>query len=151
MITLGEELERLNWTEQTYDEFQEGAHCLPPLIRLGCSNGPGAILCSEPSGERICAVTGKLDYSYTAWFVVEDPSVDNFGMFTDEGREIGEDNRHSRYYVHNEDLTLHEFKALCDQIMPGVGVCGMGWGSEYVNADGSLRADLKFPIRIYGK
>jgi hypothetical protein len=57
-------------TEISKDEFWENVNCVPPLLRLGYSNGPGAFINSEPWSLRRCAVTGKTDYTYTVSVVL---------------------------------------------------------------------------------
>jgi hypothetical protein len=112
-------------------EFWEGVSELPPLLRMGYSGGPGAFILSEPWDTRRCAVTGKDDYTYGVYVVLK-----------------GADGA-SQFFRHREPLTLFEFKALCDRIMPGVGVCGFRWGAELLDEQGNLRGDLEFPIRIW--
>jgi hypothetical protein len=57
------------------------------------------------------------------------------------------DDGQSRFFEHNGPLTINEFKALCDRIMPGTGVCGMGWGEELLDERGNLRSDIEYPVR----
>jgi hypothetical protein len=115
-------------TEISEDEFWDNVNCLPPLLRLGFSDGPGAFMCSEPYGERRCAVTGKMNYSYSVSVVLKN-----------DGK--------SQFFEHNEHMTINEFKAFCDRVMPGVGVCGMGWGEKLLDADGNLRGNLEYLVR----
>src|SRR5262249_19322130 len=112
----------------TREEFQDHGFALPPLLRLGYSDGPGAILTSEPWHLRRCEITGKQDYSYMVYIVL---------------------NR-SSFFRSGSPMTPHEFKALCDRIMPGVGICDWQWGADLLDEHGNLRSDLKFPIR-YGE
>jgi hypothetical protein len=84
-------------------------------------------MCSEPYGERRCAVTGKMDYSYSVSVVLKN-----------DGK--------SQFFEHDEHMTINEFMALRDRIMPGVGACGMGWGEELLDSDGNLRGDLEYPV-----
>jgi hypothetical protein len=49
----------------------------------------------------------------------------------------------SRFFQHRDTLTLHEFKALCDRLMPGIGVCAWKWGAELLDARGNLRNDVR--------
>jgi hypothetical protein len=51
------------------------------------------------------------------------------------------------FFEHDEPMTVNEFKALCDRVMPGVGVCDMRWGAELPDADGNLRPDIEYPVR----
>jgi hypothetical protein len=44
-------------------------------------------------------------------------------------------------------MTINEFKAFCDRVMPGIGVCAMGWGAELLDERGNLRPDIKYPVR----
>ncbi len=119
---------RKDMVEITRDEFWHNVNVVPPLLRLGYSDGPGAFMCSEPSDERLCAVTGKLDYDYSVTVILE----------------VGDT---LRYYEHVSPLTLNEFMALCERIMPGVGVCDMGWGRELLDSNGNVRADIVYPVR----
>jgi hypothetical protein len=140
-------------TEITEEEFWDNVNALPPLLRFGYSNGPGAFLCSEPSNERRCAITGKHDYTYTVCVVLprKDPLAPQMFGPDDDGyeRDYSEPNPNSQFFEHDEPLTLNEFKALCDRIMPGTGVCSMGWGEELLDANGNLRADIEYPVRRY--
>jgi hypothetical protein len=111
--------------------FWQAVNVLPPLLRLGHPDGPGGFILSEPWNLRRCTVTGKMDNTYSVYLVNK--------------RADGT----SRYLEHREPLTLHEFKALCDSLMPSVGVCHFGWGAELLDADGNIRTDLQFPIRLY--
>jgi hypothetical protein len=79
---------------------------------MGYSDGPGASLDSEPCNERVCAVTGQRDKTYDAYFVVKD--------------ETGK----SRYYRRRNPITLAEFKALCETVIPGTGPCSWGYGKD---------------------
>jgi hypothetical protein len=112
------------------EEFFDLAHQLPPLLRLGYEDGPGAVLCSEPYELRRCAVTGHEDNTYGVCVVL---------------KAAGE----SQYFTFVQPVTTHEFKAWADRTIPGVGVCGWGWGAELLDDRGDLRSDLRFPIR-YG-
>lgn len=111
------------------EEFWDNVSALPPLLRLGFSDGPGAFMCSEPWELRRCAITGKMDNSYRVSVVLD---ID------------GE----QKFFVHDGPLTINEFKALCDQIMPGVGVCDMRWGAKLLDEHGNVRADIKYPVRL---
>jgi hypothetical protein len=114
--------------EISHDAFWE-AVADPPLLRLGFSNGPGAFICNEPWELRQCSVTGKADNTYLVFAVRQDQ------------------NAVSKFFQHRKTLTLHEFKTLVDRIMPGVGICSMNLGAQLLDQTGTLRADLKFPIR----
>jgi len=115
-------------TEISENEFWENM-CLPPLLRLGNPDGPGAFINSEPWNLRRCAVTGKMDYTYSVGVVLK--SADG----------------NSQFYEHDEPMTLNEFKAFCDRVMPGVGVCSWGWGAELLDERGNLRPDIEYPVR----
>ena len=91
-------------TEISEEEFWDNVNVLPPLLRLGYSDGPGAFISSEPWELRRCTVTGKTDYTYSVSVVLDV-----------EGK--------SQFFKHNKPMTINEFMALCDRIMPGVGVC----------------------------
>jgi hypothetical protein len=119
-----------DFDEISLDEFWNGVNELPPLLRLGYSDGPGAFICSEPWTLRQCAVTGQQDYTYCVYVALK----------TGDGVPT--------YFRHRDRLTIHEFKALASRIMPGVGICGMLWGSWLLDEPGDLRSDLKFPVRI---
>ena len=101
------------------------------MLRLGYSDGPGAFISSEPWELRRCTVTGKTDYTYSVSVVLDV-----------EGK--------SQFFKHNKPMTINEFMALCDRIMPGIGVCGMGWGEKLLDANGRLRPDIKYPVRRTG-
>jgi hypothetical protein len=85
---------------------------LPPLKRMGYSGGPGASLGREPCNTRICSVTGQPDKTYGAHFVVRG------------------DNDKPRYYRASKNVTLAEFKAMCEIIIPGTGPCSWGYGKD---------------------
>jgi hypothetical protein len=108
-------------------KFWDGVNVVPPLLRLGYADGPGAFICSEPCSERQCTVTGKQDYAYSVYAVLD-------GV----------------HYRHRDAMTVHEFKALTNRIMPGISICGFKWGSWLLDEHGDLRSDLKFPIRYAG-
>ena len=57
----------------TKHDFFEIGNALPPLMRLGYSDGPGAFITSEPYQLRQCVVTKKTDYGYDAFFVFNGP------------------------------------------------------------------------------
>jgi hypothetical protein len=99
-------------TEISHDEFWDNVGRLTPLLRLGDPDGPGAFINSEPWDLRRCAVTDRMDNTYRVSVVLK-----------------GADGE-PQFFQHDEPLTLNEFKALCDRIMPGVGVCGMRWGAN---------------------
>ena len=122
----------MTMTEISKDEFWHNVNVLPPLLRLGYSNGPGAFMCSEPDEKRTCTVTGKQDYTYTVSVVLRDT-----------------DDNEPRFFEHDEHLTINEFMALCEHIMPGVGVCDEDWGKKLLDANGRLRSDLEYPVRRY--
>jgi hypothetical protein len=109
--------------------FWDAVGEVPPLLRLGDPEGPGAFVCSEPDELRQCAITGKPDNTYLVYTVRKDR------------------NGITRHFEHREPLTVHEFKVLCDRIMPGLGICAMKWGGWLLDERGNLRTDLKFPIR----
>jgi hypothetical protein len=118
-----------NMTEISEEEFWDNVNSTPPILRLGGRDGPGAFINSEPWDLRRCAVTGKLDYTYVVNVVLKNA----------DGKP--------QFFQHDEPHTLNDFKALCDHIMPGVGVCGMGWGAELLDEHGNLRPDIKYPVR----
>ena len=78
---------------------------LPPLMRLGSPDGPGAFICSEPWSTRLRTVVGKRDHTYGVYVVLK-----------------GADGV-SEFFRRPEQMTVHEFKALTDRIMPRVGLC----------------------------
>jgi hypothetical protein len=51
-----------------------------------------------------------------------------------------------RFFTHNEPMTINEFKAFCDRALPGLGVCGMGWGEELLDEHGNLRQTSSIPF-----
>ena len=116
-------------TEISREEFWESVNSVPPLLRLGYSDGPGAFINSEPWNERRCAVTGKMDYTYTVNVVLKNA----------DGK--------SQFFQREEPMTVNEFKVFCDGLIPGVGVCAMRWGAELLDEHGNLRSDIKYPVR----
>jgi hypothetical protein len=116
-------------TEISKKKFWHNVNVLPPLLRLGYLDGPGAFLCSEPDELRRCAVTGKMDNTFRATVVLENA----------DGQ--------SQFFQHDKPLTLNEFKAFCDDIMPGVSVCSWGWGKNLLDEHGNVRSDIEYPVR----
>jgi hypothetical protein len=108
-------------TEISNQEFWDNVNCLPPLLRLGYSDGAGAFISSEPCELRRCAVTGKDDYSYDVSVVLKNA-------------ESGE----PQFFGHNEPLTVNEFMALGKRIMPGVGICQWPAGETLLDEQGNL-------------
>jgi hypothetical protein len=111
------------------EEFWDAVSELPPLLRLGYSNGPGAFIASEPWSQRRCTVTGKDDNTYSVYVVLKGAGG------------------HAECFEHAIQLTVHEFKALCERIMPGIGLCAWRWGAELLDHNGGLRTDLEFPVQ----
>jgi hypothetical protein len=119
----------MTMVEISEGEFWDNVNVVPRLLRLGVSGGPGAFMSSEPWDLRCCAVTGKMDNTYIVSVVLKNA----------EGQ--------SQFFEHDERLTINEFKAFCDRVMPGVGVCEMGWGAEFLDEHGNLRPDIEYPVR----
>jgi hypothetical protein len=115
-------------TEISKEQFLDDANALPPLLRLGYSDGPGASLGSEPWELRRCKVTGKMDNTYLVHMALKNA----------EGKPL--------FFQLDESLTVNEFKVLCNRLIPGVGVCDMRWGAELLDEHGNVRADLKYPV-----
>jgi hypothetical protein len=111
------------------EEFWDGSGELLPLLRLGYSDGPGAVLTSEPCALRCCTVAEQEDHTYSAFAVLENA----------DGKP--------EFFELEPPLTVHEFKSWADRAMPGVGVCSWGWGADLLDDHGNLRSDLDFPIR----
>lgn len=116
-------------TEISYDEFWDHINELQPLLRLGYREGPGAFINSEPWNLRRCEVTGKMDYTYSVYVVLKNADSE------------------VQYFEHDEPMTLNEFKAFCDRVMPGIGICGMLWGNWLLDEYGNVRDDLEYPVR----
>jgi hypothetical protein len=100
----------MTMTEISREEFWENVNAVPPLLRLGDPDGPGAFINSEPWNLRRCAVTGMMDNTYGVSVVLKNT----------EGR--------TQFFQHDDPITINEFKAFCNRVMPGVGVCAMGLG-----------------------
>jgi hypothetical protein len=105
-------MEKLN--EITEAEFWSAME-LPPILRLGWRDGPGGVFHDEPYSHRICSIAMAKATTHDANFVLKD--------------EMGV----SRFYAVVDPLTLEEFKALCAVVIPGVGVCAMGYGRNLVS------------------
>jgi hypothetical protein len=95
----------------SYREFWDSMN-FAPIKRMGFSDGPGAMFHSEPYETRICSVTGKAAETRWAHFVVKNAK--------------GE----PEYYEGVDNITLEEFKAMCEIVIPGVGPCSGGYGKD---------------------
>jgi hypothetical protein len=110
-------------------QFWTNVNVLPPLIRLGFSDGPGAFMCSEPCDLRQCAIKGVMDYAYTVSVVLKGPRGG------------------SHFFQYDEPMTLNEFMAMCRNAMPDVGICSGRYGEKLLDEDGNVRSDLDYPVR----
>src|SRR5262249_40225227 len=81
--------------------------------RMGFCDGPGANLYEHEcfDGSRTCSITNGLTTTQRAHFII---------------RDAGD----TPHYFFCGDITLAEFKALCELILPGVGPCAEGWGAD---------------------
>jgi hypothetical protein len=93
------------------EEFFE-AMVFPPIKRMGFEDGPGAVFHGEPWNFRVCSVTKKLTKTRNAHFVIKD------------------ENGEPEYFRVIDPITLEEFKAMCEIVIPGVGPCALGWGRD---------------------
>jgi hypothetical protein len=118
----------MSMTEISKEKFWDNVNAVLPLLRLGYSDGPGAFINSKRCDLRRCTVVGKMDYTYRVSLVLKNT----------EGK--------SQFFEHDEPMTINEFKAFCDRILPGVGVCEMRWGAELLDANGNLRSNLEYPV-----
>ena len=92
-------------------EFWESME-FAPIKRMGFSDGPGAVFQGEPQDLRVCSVSNEEVYTRNAHFVVKTAT----GVST--------------YYRVVDPITLEEFKAMCEVIIPRVGVCDGGYGRD---------------------